>query len=165
MRDEAPGDALACPRVNARLMFGERAISSSESPVSSARGVREPGVPETALFQIPGLGVGDFPAGCSECRPPEEARGSRAEVVLEGGVGSGSGIGWSAGKVGVVESAWVLPLSRLASRSGVWCRIGVRALSGVLDRPEVLGAGDYPRSDLADPALAEPVLFRRAWEE
>jgi hypothetical protein len=146
---------LACPRVNARLMFGERAILSSESPVSSARGVREPSVPETALFWIPRLGVGDFPAGCPECRPPEEIRGSRAEVVLEGGVGSGSGMGWSAGNVGVVESAWVLPLSRVTSRSGVWCRIGVGALSRVLYRSEVLGAGDCPRPDLAD-----PVLFR-----
>jgi hypothetical protein len=106
-------------------MFGEGVISSSESPVSSARGVREPGVPETALFRIPGLGVGDFPAGCLECRPPEEIRGSRAEVVLEGGVGSGSGMGWLAENVGVVESTWVLPLSWVTSRSGVWCRIGI----------------------------------------
>jgi hypothetical protein len=141
-------------------MFGEGAISSSESPVSSASGVREPGVPETVLFRIPGLGAGEFPASCSECRPPEEIRGSRAEVVLEGGVGSGSGIGWSAGNVGVVKSAWVLPLSWVAPRSGVWCRIGVRALSGVLDRSEVLGAGDCPRPDLAD-----PILFRLAPEE
>ena len=139
---------MACPRVNARLMFGEGAISSSKSPVSSTRGVREPGVPETALFWIPGLGAGDFPDGCSECRPPKEIRGSRAEVVLEGGVGSGSGIGWSAGNVGVLERAWVLPLSRLASQSGVWCRIGVRALSKVLDRSEVLGAGDCPRPQI-----------------
>jgi hypothetical protein len=122
-------------------------------------------VPETALFRIPGLGVGDFPIGCSECRPPEETRGSLAEVVLEGGVESGSGIGWSAGKVGVVKSTWVLPLSRLSSRSGFWCRVGVRDLSGVLDRPEVLGAGDCPHPDLADPALAEPVLFRLTPEE
>jgi hypothetical protein len=146
-------------------MFGEGEISSSKSPVSSARVVREPGVPETVLFRIPGLGVGDFPAGCSECRPSEETRGSLVEVVLEGGVESGSGIGWSAGKVGVVESAWVLPLSRLASRSGVWCRIGVRALSGVLDRSVVLGAGDCPRPDLTELVLAGPVLFRLAPEE
>jgi hypothetical protein len=106
-------------------MFGEGAISSSESPVSSARGVLEPGVPEMALFRIPGLGVGDFPAGCSERLPPEETGGSRAEVVLEGGVRSCSGMGWSAGKVGVVERAWAFPLSRFASGSGVWCQIGL----------------------------------------
>jgi hypothetical protein len=116
-------------------------------------------------FGYPGLGVGDFPAGCSECRPPEETRGSLAEGVLEGGVESGSGIGWSAGKVGVVESAWVLPLSRLASRSGVWCRIGVRALSRVLDRSVVLGAGDCSRPYLTELVIAGPVIFRLAPEE
>jgi hypothetical protein len=146
-------------------MFGEGAISSSELPVSSARGVREPGVPETALFRIHGLGVGDFPAGCSEWLPPEETRGSQVEVVLEGRVRSGSGIGWSAEKVGVVERAWVFPLYRLASGSRDWCRIGLRALSGVRDRSKILGAGDCPRPDLADPVIAEPVLFRLAQEE
>jgi hypothetical protein len=99
-------------------MFGDGVISSSELPVSFARGVLEPGVPETALFRISGLGVGDFPAGCSECLPPEETRGSRVEVVLEGGVRSCSDMG-SAGKVGVVERAWAFPLSRRASGSGV----------------------------------------------
>jgi hypothetical protein len=146
-------------------MFGEGAISSSESPVSSARGVRELGVSETALFRIPGLGLGDFSAGCSECLPPEETRGSRVEVVLEGGVRSCFGMGWSARKVGVAERAWVFPLSRLASGSGVWCRIGLRILSGVRDRSEFLGAGDCLHPDLADPATAEPVLFRLAPEE
>ena len=146
-------------------MFGEGAISSSESPVSSARGVLEPGVPKMALFQIPGLRVGDFPAGCSERLPPEETGGSRAEVVMEGGVRSCSGMGWSAGKVEVVKRAWAFPLSRLASGSGVWCRIGLRTLSGVRDRSEFLGAGDCPRPDLADPAAAEPVLFRLAPDE
>jgi hypothetical protein len=109
--------------------------------------------------------VGDFLAGCSECRPPKETRGSLAEVVLEGGVESGSGIGWSAGKVGVVESAWVLPLSRLASRSGVWCRIGVRALSKVLNRSVVLGAGNCPHPNLTKLVIAGPVIFRLAPEE
>jgi hypothetical protein len=106
-----------------------------------------------------------FPAGCSECLPPEETRGSWVEVVLEGGVRSCSGMGWSAGKVGVVERAWAFPLSRLAYGSGVWCRIGLRTLSGVRDWSEFLGAGDCPRPDLADPATAEPVLFRLAPEE
>jgi hypothetical protein len=156
---------LACPRVSARLMFGEEITSSSESPVSSARGVREPGVPETRLLRMPGLGAGLIPVGCSECCPPEEIRGSRAEVVLEGGVGSGSSIGQSTGNVGVAGCAWDLPLSRVASRSGVWCRIGVRALSGVRDWSEVLGAGDCPRPVLADPVLADPVLFRRVCME
>jgi hypothetical protein len=74
-------------------------------------------------------------------------------------------MGWSAGKVGVVERAWVFPLFRLASGSGVWCRIGLRTLSGARDRSEFLGAGDCPHPDLADPATAEPVLFRLALEE
>jgi hypothetical protein len=146
-------------------MFGEGAISSSESPVSSACGVLEPGVPEMAFFRIPGLGVWDFPAGCSERLPPEETGGSRAEVVLEGGVRSCSRMGWSVKKVGVVERAWAFLLSRLASGSGVWCRIGLRTLSGVRDRSEFLGAGDCPHPDLADLAAAEPVLFRLALVE
>jgi hypothetical protein len=74
-------------------------------------------------------------------------------------------MGWSAGKVGVVERAWVFPLSLLASGSGVWCRIGLRTLSRVRDRFEFLGAGDCPCPDLADPATAEPVLFRLAPKE
>jgi hypothetical protein len=43
---------------------------------------------------------------------------------------------------------------------GVWCRIGVRALSGVRDRSKALGAGDCPR-----PVLADPVFFHLACEE
>jgi hypothetical protein len=89
-------------------MFGDGGISSSESLVSSARGVLEPGVPETALFRISGLGVGDFPAGCSECLPPDETLGSRVEVVLEGGVRSCSGMG-SAGKVGWLKGHGLFP--------------------------------------------------------
>jgi hypothetical protein len=71
----------------------------------------------------------------------------------------------SAGKVGVVERAWAFPLSRLASGSGVWCRIGLRNLSRVRDRSEFLGAGDCPRPDLVNPATADPVLFRLAPDE
>jgi hypothetical protein len=89
-------------------MFGDGAISTSESPVSSARGVLEPGVPETVLFRISGLGVGDFSVGCSKCLPPEETRGSRVEVVLEGGVRSCSGMG-SAGKVGWLKGHGLFP--------------------------------------------------------
>jgi hypothetical protein len=141
-------------------MFGEGAISSSESHVSSARGVREPGVPETALLRILRIGAGSLPACCSGCCPPEAVRGSLAEAVLEGGVGSGSSIWQSGGNDGEAWCAWDLPLSGVASRSGVWRLIGVRALSGVRDRSEVLGAGDWPR-----PVLTDPVLFRLACEE
>ena len=141
-------------------MFGQGAISSSESPISSARGVREPGVPETALLRMLGFGVGSLPAGRSECCPPEAILGSRAEADLEGGVGRGSCIWQSAGKVGVAGCAWDLPLSGVASRSGVWCLIGVRALSEVRDRSEVLGTGDCSR-----PVLTYPVLFRLACKE
>jgi hypothetical protein len=92
-------------------MFGEGAISSAKSPVSSARGVREPGVPETVLLWMLGLRAGLLSTGCSKCCPPEAIHGSRAEVVREGGVGSGSDIGQSAEKVGVARCAWDLPLS------------------------------------------------------
>jgi hypothetical protein len=151
---------LFCSHMSARLMFREGAISSSESPVSSARSVREPGVTETALFQILEIGAGSLPARCSECCPPEAVCKSRTEAVLEGGVRSGSSIWQSGGNVREAWCAWDLSLSRVTSRSGVWHLIGVRALSKVWDRSEVLGAGDWPR-----PVLTDPILFRLACEE
>jgi hypothetical protein len=53
-----------------------------------------------------------------------------------------------------------LPLSGVASRFGVWRLIGVRALSGVRDRSEVLGTGDCLR-----PVLTYPILFHLVCEE
>ena len=132
----------------------------SESPVSSARGVREPGVPEIVPLQMLGFGAGLLPAGCSECCPPEAILGSRQETDLEGGVVSGSCIWQSARNVGVAGCAWDLPLTGVASQSGVWRLRGVWALSGVRDRSEVLGTGDCPR-----PVLTDPVLFRLACEK
>jgi hypothetical protein len=109
MRDEKPGDALVCSRVSARLMFGKGTTSSSESPVSSARGIQEPGVPETVLLRMLEIGAGLLPVGCSECCPPKVVCGSRAEAVLEGGVGSGYSIGQSTGNVGVAGCACTCP--------------------------------------------------------
>ena len=134
-------------------MFGEGAILSFESPVSSAAGVREPGVPEIALLRKLGIGAGSLLAGGFECCPPDAVCGSLAEVVLEGRVGCRSSIWQSAGNVGVVGCAWDLPLSGVAYRSGVWCLIGVRALSGVRDQSEVRGTRDCPRLVLKDPIL------------
>ena len=88
--DEEPGDALLWSRINARLRYGEGATSSSESPVSSAGGALEPGVPDDVPFLILGLGVGLLPAGRSECCPPEAVLGSQAEADLNGGVAAGS---------------------------------------------------------------------------
>ena len=62
MSDEVPGNAFFCSRVRARLMFGEEALSSSESLVSSALGVRVPGIPETGLQREVGGCTGSFPA-------------------------------------------------------------------------------------------------------
>ena len=47
--EEAPGDATFCSRVRTLLMFGEGETSFSESLVSSALGVRSPGVSETGF--------------------------------------------------------------------------------------------------------------------
>jgi hypothetical protein len=140
-------------RVSARLMFKEGAMSS-------AQGVREPGVPKTTLLRILGIVAGSLPTWCSECCSPEAVRGSLTEVVLEDGIGSSSSIWQSGGNDGEAWCAWDLPLSEVASRSGVWRLIGVRALSGVRDRSEVLGAGDWPR-----PVLTNPILFSLAYEE
>ena len=91
--DDEPGDALLWSRVNARLRFGEGATSSSESPVSSAGGALEPGVPEPVPYRILGLAAGLLPAGCCECCRPEAALGSRADADRDGGVTTGSSIG------------------------------------------------------------------------
>jgi hypothetical protein len=96
-------------------MFGEGTTSSSESHVSSACGVREPGVPKTVLLQMHEIGAGLLSVGCSECCPPKSVCESRAEAVLEGGVRNGSCIWQSAGKVGVAGCAWDLPLSGVIS--------------------------------------------------
>ena len=139
-------------------MCGERAISSSESP---ARFVR--GVPETVLpFRTLRIGEGSLPVRCSRfCQPEiEVVRGSLVEAALEGGGGNVFPIWQSGGDNG---KAWVigaLPLFGVAFRSKVWCLIGVRALSGVQDRSEVRGTGDWPCPDLTD-----PVLFRLTWGE
>ena len=53
-----------------------------------------------------------------------------------------------------------LTLSKVASRSGVWCLIGVQALSGVRDQFEVLKTGDWPH-----PFLTDPMFFRLTCEE
>ena len=55
--DEVFGNALFCSCVSACLIFGEGAILSSESPVSSARGVREPGVPKIGLLRMLRIGA------------------------------------------------------------------------------------------------------------
>src|ERR1700684_21027 len=91
--DEEPGDALLWSRVNARLIFGEGATSSSESPVSSAVCALEPGVPETVPFRILGLAARLLPAGCCECCLPKAVLGSRAEADRDGGVATVSSIG------------------------------------------------------------------------
>ena len=88
--NEEPGDALLWSRVNARFRFGEGATSSSESPVSSAGGALEPGVPETVPLRILRLGAGLLPVGRSGCCPPEAVLGSWAEADLDGGVAIGS---------------------------------------------------------------------------
>jgi hypothetical protein len=105
------GDALVCSLVITRLMFGEGTTLSSKSHVSSARSVRKPGVPETVFLRMPEFVAGLLPDGRSECCPPEVVRRSRAEAVLEGGVGNGSNIWQSVGNVGVGGCAWDLPLS------------------------------------------------------
>ena len=59
-RDEVPDDALFCNRESPRLIFGEGAILSSESLVSSAHGVREPDVLEIRLLRMLGVGAGSL---------------------------------------------------------------------------------------------------------
>ena len=122
MADEPPpGDAF-CSRVSILLMFGDWAISSSESPAPSVRGVPEPGVPETVLpFRMLRTGEGSLPVRCSGFCPPEieAVRGSLLEAALEGGGGNGLTIWQSGGDDG---EAWVigaLPLLGVASRSEV----------------------------------------------
>ena len=139
-------------------MFGEGAISSSESPAPSARGV-----PETVLpFRTLRIGEGLLPVRCSGFCPPkiEVVRGSLLTAVLEGGGGNVFTIWKSGGDDGEAWVIGVLPLFGVASRSGVRCLIGVRALFGVRDRYEVRGTGDWPRPDLTD-----PVLFLLTWGE
>ena len=68
------------------------------------------------------------------------------EAALEGGGGNGSTIWQSGGDDGEAWYAWDLPLTGVASRSRVLCLIGVRALSGVRDRSEVLGTSVNPNS-------------------
>ena len=85
MDEPPPGDAF-CSRYNILLMFGEGAISSSESPAPSACGVLEPGVPETVLpFRTLWIGEGSFPVRYSGFCPPEieVVRGSLLEAALE----------------------------------------------------------------------------------
>src|ERR1700684_735958 len=89
--EDEPGDAFLWSRVNARLRLGEGATSSSESPVSSAGGALEAGVPEPAPFRTLGLVAGLLPAGW-ECCLPEAVLGSLAEAVRDGGVTAGSSI-------------------------------------------------------------------------
>ena len=84
-------------------MFEEGAIPSSESPISSSRGVRELGFPETVPLRMLGIGAGSLSAGCSKRRPPEAVLGSRAEADQEGEVASGSCIWQSVGNVEVAR--------------------------------------------------------------
>ena len=139
-------------------MFGEGAISSSESPAPSACGV-----PETVLpFRMLRIGERSLPMRCSRFCPPEieVICGSLLKATLEGGRGNVFTIWQSVGDNGEAWVVWVLPLFGVASRSGVQCLIGVRALSGVWDQSEVRGTWDWPRPDLTN-----PVLFLLTWGE
>ena len=90
----------------------------------------------------------------------EAVRRSLVEAALKGGGRNGSTIWESGGDDGEAWNAWALPLSGVASRSGVRCFIGVRALSGVRDQSKVLGTRDWPC-----PILTDLVLFSLTWEE
>ena len=98
------------------LIFGEGAISSSESHVLSDLGVREPGVPETKLpLWTLCIGEGSLAVFCSGCCLPKLVRGSLGEAALEGGRGNGSTIWQSGGDDGNALCEWELPLSGVAS--------------------------------------------------
>ena len=86
MKDEVPGDAFFCSRVRARLMFGENAMSSSESLVSSTLGVPVPGVLETGLRRVLGVWAGSSSRCWSGCRSPKNVIGSLIEGALDGEV-------------------------------------------------------------------------------
>lgn len=96
MVDEPPPeDAIfhSCCRVSTLLMFGEGAISSSESPAPSGSGVPERGVPEI-VFSFLTLWIGErsLLVSCSGFRQPETeaVRGSLVDAALEGGGAYGS---------------------------------------------------------------------------
>ena len=133
-------------------MFGDGATSSSESPAPSALGVPERGVPET-VFPLRALRIGDWLSpGCwSGSLRPElgVARGSRLEAALDGGCGVELSFRPSAGEVGGARVG--IPRG---TGAGAGLRIGVRALTGVLERSEVLRTGDWSR-----PVRTDPVLF------
>ena len=158
MTNEPPRDAFFCRHVSTCLMFGEGAISSSESPTPSARGVPKPGVPKTILpFRTLWIGERLLPMCCPGLYPPaiEAVRGFLVEATLVGVGGNGSTIWQSKGDD---DKAWVigaLPLSGVASQSKVECLTEVRVWSEVLP-----GTRDCPCPDLTDTAF-----FRLTWEE
>ena len=153
--DEPPISEALSSRVSTLLMFGEGAISSSESLALSAIGVSERGVPET-VFPFRTLQGGEWssPRCWSGFRQLElrVARGLRLEATLDSGWRGGLVIRQSAGEVGGARVGVPFPLLGDDAGSILW--MGVRARSGVRERSEVRRTGDWSR-----PVRTDAVLF------
>ena len=154
------------------LMFGEGAISSSESSAADGFSLDpspdlERPVPNNFFFfRELWTGEGSLPVVRSLFRPQETdvVRGSQIDCTCEEGAAHCSTIIQSGAGVGGVWTRRIFPWSGVLVRSGVLLCSGVLALSGVLDWFDVLplsGFGDWPRPDQAD----HFVLFLRAWDK
>ena len=122
-------------------MFGEGTPLSSESPVSSALGVRSPGVLETGFRREVRVFARSVPVCGSGGHEHKGSFGSLIDAALEV-VGAASTIIYSGGEDGEDWRARDFPFPKVVSRSGVWLLTGVRDLSGVRDRFGVLRTGD-----------------------
>ena len=146
--DEPPISEALWSRVSTLLMFGEGAISSSESPAPSVRGDPEPGVPTTVLsFRTLQSGEWSSPRCWTGSWRPElgVARGSRLEAALKGDWRARLVIRQSAGKVSGARVGVSFPLLGDAAGSGF--RIEVR------EQSKVHWTGDCSRLDRTDPVL------------
>ena len=136
----------SCSLVNALLMFGEGAISSSESPAAGGSSPDPSPDPDRAVpkaffsFWELWTGEGSLPVVRSLFRPQETevVRGSLADIMCEGGGAHCSTSIQSKAGAGETCDIGALPRSRVFVRYGVLILSGVLALSGVLDRSNVL---------------------------
>ena len=153
-------------------MFGETAISSSESLAAAGSSLNLSPDPDCAVpqafFSFRDLwpGEGSLPVGRSLFRPHETkaVRGSLANIACEGGGAHCSTIMQSRTGAREIYDTKAFPLSEVFVRSGVLILSGVLALFGVLERSDALprfGFGDCPRPDRTDYF----VLFFRTWDE